>query len=266
MPSLAVFISTMAFVQGTFAHVGLLSIYGSNNIVGHAFGVNTEGRFPRILGEAGDGGADSGIFETGTDNPNPPCGKTPELGNIDVASWLNQAEALGVPAAYANGSVMVGAFQINADGGGPMSCEYNQDATATSWNPMKMTLNQPGREGVRNLLLTNVTVVMDFPPNAVCDGGFTRSVCIVRCRTGVNKRFGGCFAVKLAGTESSFQRAVINPAAVNRALSTSEINAQAQSVVDSMKNQGLFVAASADSERLNTDAKIRLAESVDGEF
>jgi hypothetical protein len=71
-------------------------------------------------------GGDSGVFETGTDNPSPACGSTPELGPIDLGAWMGQAEGDGLPAAYANMSVVVEAFQVNRDGGGPMSCEYSE--------------------------------------------------------------------------------------------------------------------------------------------
>lgn len=71
-------------------------------------------------------GGDSGIFQTGTDDPSPPCGGTPELGPIDVVSWLDQAEGSGLPSAYANLSVVAEVFQVNRDGGGPMSCEYSE--------------------------------------------------------------------------------------------------------------------------------------------
>ena len=71
-------------------------------------------------------GGDSGVFETGTDDPSPACGSTPELGPIDIPAWMSQAEGDGLPAAYANMSVVVEGFQVNRDGGGPMSCEYNE--------------------------------------------------------------------------------------------------------------------------------------------
>lgn len=202
MPSFALltFLSTI-FVSAS-AHLSILEVYGSNNVIGHGFGVNLDGKYPRT-GTEGDAGGDSTVFETGTDNPSPACGNTPEWGPLDIPAWLSQAEGLGLPAAYSNLSVVALSFQVNRDGGGPMSCEYNEDATATSWKPMFMTLDQAGNSGILPVQRHNATVVMNFPEGAVCRGGWTTTACIVRCRTGVNKRFGGCFAVKLADSVAS---------------------------------------------------------------
>lgn len=202
MPKLLVLAQILLFATYANAHCSLIDIHGSNNKVGHAFGVDLNGKYPRKVGQPGDAGGDSGVFQTGTNNPSPPCGSTPELGQLDVVSWLSQAEGSGLPAAHPNGSIVALAFQVNRDGGGPMLCEYNEDATAKSFKPMKMILNQSGNNGVGNLLRVNETVVMQFPTGAKCTGGWTETACIIRCRTGVNKRFGGCFAAKLAGTQA----------------------------------------------------------------
>lgn len=37
-------------------------------------------------------GGDSTVFQTGTDNPSPACGSTPELGQVDIVSWLSQGK------------------------------------------------------------------------------------------------------------------------------------------------------------------------------
>jgi len=203
MPSLVATLIALSLVAQSLAHVSLISIYGSNGVVGHGFGVNLYGKYPRRAGVPGDAGGDSGIFQTGTNNPSPSCGRTPELGPLDIPAWLEQAEGMGLPAAYANMSVVFEAFQVNRDGGGPMSCEYNEDATGATWKPMFMSLNQAGNSGIQNQVRTNETVVTNFLPGATCTGGWTGSACIVRCRTGVNRRFGGCFAVKLADSSSA---------------------------------------------------------------
>ncbi|KAA1065645.1 hypothetical protein PGT21_006083 [Puccinia graminis f. sp. tritici] len=273
MPSLAASLAALALVAQASAHVSLVAIYGSNGAVGHGFGVNLYGKYPREKGIPGDAGGDSGVFQTGTDNPSPPCGRTPELGPIDIPAWLDQAEGSGLPAAYANMSVVVDAFQVNRDGGGPMSCEYNEDATATSWKPMFMSLNQAGNSGIQNQVRSNETVVMNFPEGAQCTGGWTQSACIVRCRTGVNKRFGGCFAVKLSGsssaavstsldvdlspeisiktvagvvggedTNSTSVVPLVNP---TLELTDEQISSIAEQVIIQMKKEGLILAASA---------------------
>ncbi|PLW37588.1 hypothetical protein PCANC_05697 [Puccinia coronata f. sp. avenae] len=263
MPSLAASLVGLALITQAAAHLSLINIYGANNAVGHAFGVNLQGKYPRARGEDGDAGGDSGIFQTGTDTPSPACGSTPELGEVDVTAWLSQAEGEGLPSAYANMSVVVEAFQVNRDGGGPMSCEYSDDANATSWKPMSMTLNQAGTAGIYNQVRTNETVVMNFPSDAQCTGGWTQTACIVRCRTGVNKRFGGCFAVKLNGaTErtmrvsdsnatsdtSTVVRAVANATALTTDLSNDQMVLLANQVITKIKQEDLvFSSASANN-------------------
>ncbi|KAH9452232.1 hypothetical protein MJO28_008892 [Puccinia striiformis f. sp. tritici] len=265
MPSLSGSFIALALVAQASAHLSLISIYGSNNVVGHGFGVNLHGKYPRQKGIAGDAGGDSTVFETGTDNPTPACGRTPEFGPVDIPAWLSQAEGDGLPAAHANMSVVADAFQVNRDGGGPMSCEFNEDATAASWKPMVMILNQAGNSGIQNEARTNQTVVMSFPQGAKCTGGWSQAACIVRCRTGVNKRFGGCFAVKLSGSTSaavtlstSVTSSLLDLASKTNdtnstpsvgsstsQLSDEQLSSIADQVVIQMKKQGLIVAASA---------------------
>ncbi|KAI9603200.1 hypothetical protein H4Q26_002517 [Puccinia striiformis f. sp. tritici PST-130] len=259
----------LALVAQASAHLSLISIYGSNNVVGHGFGVvrdlESSWQISRQKGIAGDAGGDSTVFETGTDNPTPACGRTPEFGPVDIPAWLSQAEGDGLPAAHANMSVVADAFQVNRDGGGPMSCEFNEDATAASWKPMVMILNQAGNSGIQNEARTNQTVVMSFPQGAKCTGGWSQAACIVRCRTGVNKRFGGCFAVKLSGSTSaavtlstSVTSSLLDLASKTNdtnstpsvgsstsQLSDEQLSSIADQVVIQMKKQGLIVAASA---------------------
>ncbi|PLW07997.1 hypothetical protein PCANC_23330 [Puccinia coronata f. sp. avenae] len=257
MLSLAVSLTALTLVAQTFAHLSLVSVHGSNGAVGHGFGVNLYGKYPREKGIPGDAGGDSGIFQTGTDDPSPPCGGTPELGPIDVVSWLDQAEGSGLPSAYANLSVVAEVFQVNRDGGGPMSCEYSEDATAATWKPMFMSLNQAGNSGIQNQVRTNETVVMNFPEGAKCTGGWTQAACIVRCRTGVNKRFGGCFAVKLADAVQYSAVAAVSVKQVDTAettlklgddtawkLTEEQIILIANQVIIEMKKEGLVVSAS----------------------
>jgi len=256
MPSLVATITGLALIAHASAHVSLINIYGSNNVIGHAFGVNLYGKYPRTQGLPGDAGGDSGVFQTGTDNPSPACGNTPELGPIDIPAWLDQSEGSGLPAAYTNMSVVIEAFQVNRDGGGPMSCQYSEDATATSWKPMGMILNQAGNFGIQNQVRTNETVVAQFPPDARCTGGWTGTACIVRCLTGVNKRFGGCFAVKLSDSVGKQVSATPNgsvpteipridspTAASDSVIPEAQLDAIAKQVISEMKKQGLVIEA-----------------------
>lgn len=254
MPCLVATITGLALIAHAAAHVSLINIYGSNNVIGHAFGVNLYGKYPRVKGLPGDAGGDAGVFQTGTNNPSPACGHTPELGPIDIPAWLGQAEGDGLPAAYSNMSVVAEVFQVNRDGGGPMSCQYSEDATATSWKPMSMILNQAGNFGIQNQVRTNETVVMQFPPEARCSGGWTGTACIVRCLTGVNKRFGGCFAVKLSSSVVKQVSTTVNgslppiireaaPASSSSEIPEAQINSIAKQVLAQMKQQGLVIAA-----------------------
>ncbi|MBW0524272.1 hypothetical protein O181_063987 [Austropuccinia psidii MF-1] len=233
----------MCLVARISAHASFVKVQGSNNVNGHGFGVNIYGKFPRRMGLPGDAGGDCTVFQTGTNTPNPPCGSTPELGKLDLTSWLSQAEGFGLPAAYPNMSVVATVFQVNADGGGPMSCEYNEDATATSWKPMVMTLNQAGNDGLQYINRVNETVVMGFPQGTRCTGGWTQTACIVRCRTGVNKRFGGCFAVKLSDSAQPIRQVSPSGSSGSADLSTSEINTIVSKVIAKMKKQKLLVSA-----------------------
>jgi len=246
MPSLVATFTGLALIVHASAHVSLINIYGSNNVIGHAFGVNLYGKYPRTSGLPGDAGGDAGVFQTGTDNPSPTCGHTPELGPIDIPAWLDQSEGSGLPAAYTNMSVVFEVFQVNRDGGGPMSCQYSEDATATSWKPMNMILNQAGNYGLQNQVRTNETVVAQFPPNAQCTGGWTGTACIVRCLTGLNKRFGGCFAVKLSGSVSKQVLTIAN--GIVPTTTDAQINAIAERVISDLNKQGLVMAAGSSSK------------------
>lgn len=141
-----------------------------------------------------------------------------------------------------------------------MSCEVNEDGTLASWKNMTMNLNQAGNFGTQEKNdRVNETIVTTFPSGTTCTGGKASNVCIVRCRTGVMKQYGGCFAIKLSS--KTFISAVKLHASINpgfslahrglelaeRAVSlTGEQTSQlVNSVVQKMKSRGIIVKKSA---------------------
>ena len=54
----------------------------------------------------------------------------------------------GLPTIPANGTLTMGMFQVNADGGGPFLAEINTDGTGQSWQPIDVLSQPPGVNGV----------------------------------------------------------------------------------------------------------------------
>ncbi|CAH7686508.1 hypothetical protein BY996DRAFT_4578227 [Phakopsora pachyrhizi] len=194
--ALAVFSAIVSLVESR--KCSILQVYGANNKIGTGFGVFNDGSVPRT-GSSGDAGADSASFSAG-DNPHPVCGSVPKLRGhvVNVEEFVQKAIQEGLPTVYPNGSVVIKAFQINREGGGPMKCEYSQDATGNSWQPMDVTLNMPGNFGLENNERTQYQVVTTFKAGSQANGK-NQNVALVRCRAGVDGNCGGCFAVQLNG-------------------------------------------------------------------
>jgi hypothetical protein len=264
MLNFALAASVFSFASGALAHTAILDVYGANSITGHGFGVDLTGRFPRT-GTSGDAGGDSTIFEAGVADPSPACGETGEDGTLVASTWVEKAEADGVPSAYSNGSVVALAFQVDADGGGPMWCQVNEDATLDTWMNMTMNLNQAGNFGTQeDNNRVNETIVTTFPSGTACTGGTDSNICVVRCRTGVNKEYGGCFAVKLSDTTfistaellasvnpgSSLARRAFELAERAVALTTAQTNQLVDTIVTKMKSRGTVVKKSAAKRHL----------------
>jgi len=266
--------AALTLASTAWAHASIVHVYGANEIIGHGYGVNIYGKFPRVVGEAGDAGADVSVFEEPGLYPQPPCGATGELGELDTAAWLNQAEGFGIPSAHANASVVLEVFQVNRDGGGPMFCAYSGDASLSddSWTNMTMTLNMAGNGGFQPQNRVNETVVATFPEDAKCTGGIAGNTCVVRCRTGVHSttltpyRFGGCFAVRLNATEGTAETTTTTSSASSTVATSATSSNSSVSTGNSSVSTGTSTLApsgsssssaecSANSERITLSSK-----------
>jgi len=52
-----------------------------------------------------------------------------------------------LPQVTPGGELRMTLHQVNGDGGGPYQCMINSDGTATTWEPLTVTQNVPGRRG-----------------------------------------------------------------------------------------------------------------------
>lgn len=166
----------------------------------HGFIVDLHGKYPWRLGQPGDAGADAVFFSRKVEyvaNPQFPCGQLAILPNgVDIPSALAQAEASGVATSAPDGSFEALIFQVNRDGGGQCTCEYDTTATAKSWQRCKTLLNPPGIQGMWPNDRKNHTAKFQLPSSTICRGGAFQDKCIIRLRCGWKLRFGGCFAMK----------------------------------------------------------------------
>ena len=61
----------------------------------------------------------------------------------------------GMPTIPSDGSLTMGVFQVNADGGGPFTAEINTDATGQKWTAIDVTSQPPGVNGVLQCVLSS---------------------------------------------------------------------------------------------------------------
>lgn len=222
----------------------ILEVHGSNANVGAGFGISKTG-VPRT-GTDGDAGADATSFNPGP-NPNPICGSVAKLnGPVNIQSELLTATAAGLPMVYNNGSIVMTFFQVNRDGGDPISCEYSADATGNSWQAMDVTFNVPGNFGINPADRQQYTAVATFPPGAKLSGGDTKNVGLIRVRAGPQQQCGGCFAVQMNGQvelATSPTPTVLNQSSPSNfaplSLTSQQISAIMAKVVTIAKAEGL---------------------------
>jgi len=60
-----------------------------------------------------------------------------------------------LPQVSQGGEVQMTLHQVNADGGGPYTCEINADGTGQNWQPVTVTTTPPGRNS-RNRVSTSL--------------------------------------------------------------------------------------------------------------
>ena len=149
-----------------------------------------------------------------------PCGATLLAGSVNIATSMAKVSKAfgGVPTIPANGTLTMGVFQVNADGGGPFAAEINTDATGQTWTTINVVSQPPGvngvlqyvaqrseREGVSNILISNgpanSSITVQIPSGTTCTGA--GSTCLIRLNNGGQTSsiangagpFGGCVAV-----------------------------------------------------------------------
>ncbi|KAJ3124136.1 hypothetical protein HK098_001362 [Nowakowskiella sp. JEL0407] len=130
-----------------------------------------------------------------------PCGRTILNGSVNIQSETQKQMQAGggfLPSLSANGEVQMTIHQINADGGGPYSCDVDPTGTGENFQAMTVTQNVPGILG--NSLRTQLTdhpVTAKIPTGMKCTGGANGNMCLVRCKNqAIAGPFGSCMAVQ----------------------------------------------------------------------
>ncbi|KAI0781407.1 hypothetical protein BD413DRAFT_489535 [Trametes elegans] len=193
-------------VSSVYGHAFIDSVKGANGVTGVGLGVTFNGEVAR-------GGTGEQPFQLDTpvlkDTATDPCGATLLAGSVDIAkSMAAVSQAFGgLPTIPADGSLTMGVFQVNADGGGPFTAEINTDATGAKWSTIEVTSQPPGVNGVLHNGPANSSITVTVPSNTKCTGGTDGATCLIRLNNGgpgtgslANGAgpFGGCVAVSQA--------------------------------------------------------------------
>ncbi|KAF3911474.1 hypothetical protein ABW20_dc0106189 [Dactylellina cionopaga] len=129
-------------------------------------------------------------------------------GALNVKEWISKAAGeKRIPLVRPGGYLMIGIYQINADGAGPYTCTIDQSGTGNSFDsaPLKVLSNVQGKNWkgketfTNTYKFTNWTVPIQLPDNLKCTGTFggKSNICVVRCRNGApNGPFGGCVPIQ----------------------------------------------------------------------
>lgn len=218
------------------------------------FGVAKDNEFPWFKSQGLDAGADAPYFSKKiewVENPQYPCGMNEQWGPLNIPAWLAQSEASGVATIGEDGKFETEIFQVNRDGGGECTCEFDTAAKGTNWQKCETLKNPPGIDGMWPVDRVNHTAIFQLPSGTSCGGGMFENKCIVRIRCGWKLRFGGCLALTTASSPaplalqvvSSGGQTIANPS--NGILADSDFKAMAQQVFDAMKAKGMLVNKSA---------------------
>lgn len=243
-PALASFLSVAFLFGSVLGHCKIVHVAAKLSQPGprsHGFIVDRHGKYPWHVGQSGDAGGDAPYFSPSVQyvpNPKYPCGQIATLPQgIDIPSSLSQAEAEGVATVAADGSFEALIFQVNRDGGGMCTCEYDTSATAKSWQTCQTLINPPGIQGMWQSDRTNHTAKFQLPSSTVCRGGAFKDKCIVRIRCGFKLRFGGCVAVKTPSSPRPLQLKVVGGA-------TNDLSSMAVKIYSAMRVKGAIIPAS----------------------
>uniref|UniRef100_A0A0S1MK98 Secreted protein n=1 Tax=Phakopsora pachyrhizi TaxID=170000 RepID=A0A0S1MK98_PHAPC len=201
--------------------------------------------------QAGDAGADSEVFTESKEfvaNPNPPCGMRAKMGALDFDSSFSQAEAMGVGNTLEDGSFEALIFQVNRDGGGQCTCEYNTVGQPDKFKFCKTLINPPGQNGIWPQDRVNHTAKFQLPRDTTCRGGMFKDKCLIRIRCGEFLRFGGCLAIKTPASPHKLQLKVVIGGKTSMKtkpdLPRNDVSSIAQKVFNTLKAKGAFVPIS----------------------
>ncbi|KAI0487062.1 hypothetical protein F4859DRAFT_502328 [Xylaria cf. heliscus] len=121
-----------------------------------------------------------------------------------------------LPQVTQGGELNMTLHQVNADGGGPYTCEINADATGQTWEDLTVTTTPPGKNSRnREGAATDFPLVAAIPDDQTCTGTVAGqdNACLVRCKNAARAGpFGGVVPVQMAGSATG------NATAARRAL------------------------------------------------
>jgi len=189
-------IALFAVFTTVYGHGAMVAVTGSNGIT--ATGMGIDPATPRDGTKRNPFQQDTSIIRDKdiASGAAGPCGRTLAGGVNDVASNVDAASSAGLPAMNADGTVSMTIHQINGDGAGPYTCEMSTDATGTTFVPMTVVTNVPGRNSNSRAKATDFPLVAQAAAGSTCTGGPNGDACIVRCRNGARAGpFGGCAVV-----------------------------------------------------------------------
>ncbi|KZV68076.1 hypothetical protein PENSPDRAFT_687550 [Peniophora sp. CONT] len=197
-----------AAVSSAYGHAFVNSVTGANGISGVGLGVTFNGEVER-------GGTTEQPFQLDTpvlkDTATDPCGATLLGGSVNIATSMAAVSKAfgGIPTIPADGTLTMGVFQVNADGGGPFAAEINTDATGKTWSVINVVSQPPGVNGVLHNGPANSSITVQVPAGTTCTGA--GSTCLIRLNNGGETSsiangagpFGGCVAVSQASASST---------------------------------------------------------------
>ncbi|POW16215.1 hypothetical protein PSHT_06803, partial [Puccinia striiformis] len=201
----------------------------------HGFGVDFTGKYPWHINEPGDAGADAVFFSPRVEyvaNPQYPCGQLVTMPKgLDIKSHLAQAEAKGVATTAADGSFEALIFQVNRDGGGSCTCEFDPTGNRYVMEPLQNVGQSP----------RNPRDVAKRPHESYCEISIAQDKCLMRIRCGWMLRFGGCFALKTPSSPRPLQLKVSNGGSSSV---SNGIDSAAAKVFEAMKSKGALTPLS----------------------
>lgn len=128
--------------------------------------------------------------------------------NIEQGAQAIMAETGdSLPQITQGGELTMTLHQVNADGGGPYTCQINADGTGETWESITVTTTPPGRNSRnRDGAATDFPLVAAIPNDQACTGTVAGqdNACLVRCMNDANAGpFGGVVPVQMAGASNT---------------------------------------------------------------